>query len=74
MNVGIVNNKEIDKKWHWPNALTLDDIDSRPTSVRFVCLLLSSINPKSNDFLGVCFKHGFCGRTGGGGFGGVDML
>lgn len=60
----------IDRK----SQLTTDGIDSRPISLNgFLMLMLSSVGDKSSDFRAACLKHGFCGRTGGGGFGG-DVL
>lgn len=53
--------------------LTADEIDSRPISRIGVFIFgISSAGDKSSDFL-AGLKHGFCGKTGGGGFGGVDL-
>lgn len=54
--------------------LTFDDIDSRPISLSGKLMFgFSSVGDKSRDFLADCRKHGFCGKTGGGGFGGVEL-
>lgn len=53
---------------------TFDAIDSRPISLSAKLIFgLSSIGDRSSDFLADCRKHGFCGKTGGGGFGGFEL-
>lgn len=58
--------------------LTFEDIDSRPKSRRLVFFIDGDKSSwfcvdRSSDFFADCRKPGFCGKTGAGGFGGVEM-
>lgn len=58
--------------------LTFDDADSNPASMKcctlFVCSLVDGVGTfRSIDERVDVFMHGFCGKTGAGGFGGADL-
>lgn len=75
-NFSKINEIKMEIEIHY-KQLTFDDIDSRPYSLRLVLFVDGGASSfgvdKSSDFFADCLKHGFCGKTGAGGFGGVEL-